>query len=139
MAAVKKPTPKKGVAKAAARAPATSGAAPGRRSTSYTGPRDPHLTADVTTAVVDEVPPQTHSTMTFAYARKLAEVREMVGAGRTVMIAEFVSKSGASRVRVKLERGETPVDGEVEDWEFASRRVMGVDGVGSRLYATLRE
>lgn len=97
----------------------------------------PRMTRDVTAAVVDEIPPaRTATARRFRYANVLAEVREKVGPGKAVKIAEFTGRSGATTVRRELVNGHKPVDGRVEDWEFTARRL---DGGGSCLYAVLRQ
>lgn len=123
----------KAVKKAAVKA-----VAGGRKSTSYTGPREPHITelADVQARVVDEIPPARGSgERKWRYAKVLREIREQVGAGKPVVVAEFIGRTGASTVRRALMTGERPVDGAVGDWQFDARR--GGEQGGSTLYATL--
>lgn len=105
-------------------------------SKSYTGPRDPHITSDVTSAVVDEIPPARHSSTErkMRYAKVLREIREQVGVGHPVKMAEFVGPIGATTVRRDLMTGKKPVDGRIGDWKFDARRL---DSGGSVLYATL--
>lgn len=129
MAAVKKPVPKKAAAKT------TKKATTPRRSSSYTGPREPHITSDVTSAVVDEIPPARGSgDRRYRYAKVLADIREQVGPGKPVKLAEFVGATGAQVVRRGLMDGSKPVSGRVEDWQFDARRL---ESGGSVLYATL--
>jgi hypothetical protein len=129
--AAQKITPKKVVKKPAAKAKAVA-----RRSSSYTGPREPHITSDVTSAVVDEIPPARGSgDRKYRYAKVLADIREQVGPGKPVKLAEFVGATGAQVVRRGLMDGSKPVDGRVEDWQFDARRL---ESGGSVLYATLK-
>lgn len=96
----------------------------------------PRITSDVAGAVVDEIPPaRTATARRFRYANVLAEVREKVGPGRAVKIAEFVGRSGATTVKRELVNGLKPVDGSVGEWEFVARRL---ESGGSVLYATLK-
>ncbi len=98
---------------------------------------EPIITTDVLAAVVDEIPAQRYgrSGRSMRYANVMADVRAKVGAGKAVRVATFAGRGGANVVRRALERGERPVDGELSDWEFATR-VMG-DGT-SVLYVTLK-
>ena len=97
----------------------------------------PRLTNDVTKSVVDEIPPlRTSTSRKYRYARVMREIRDKVGPGRPVLIAEFVGKSGASTVRRQLLNGLKPVDGAVTDWELDARRF---DTGGSALYCTLKK
>lgn len=131
--AAQKITPKKVVKKP----PAKATARVTRRSTSYTGPREPHITADVKGAVVDEIPPpRGPGERKFRYAKVLREIREQVGPGKPVKLAEFVGATGAQVVRRGLMNGDKLVDGRVEDWQFDARRL---ESGGSCLYATLLE
>lgn len=115
--------------------PPVKAKAAGKAASSRVSPQ-PRLASDVTAAVVDEIPPaRTATSRKFRYANVLAEVREKVGAGRAVKIAEFVGRSGASTVKRELVNGLKPVDGEVGEWEFTARRL---DSGGSVLYAVLR-
>lgn len=96
----------------------------------------PHITSNVVSAVVDEIPPaRTATARKFRYANVLADVRAKVGAGKPVKIAEFVGKSGATTVKRELIKGLKPVDGRVDEWEFTARRL---DSGGSCLYAVLK-
>lgn len=95
----------------------------------------PRITSDVASAVVDEIPPaRTATARRYRYANVLREVREKVGVGKPVKVAEFAGRSGATTVKRELVNGLKPVDGRVEDWEFTARRL---DSGGSCLYAVL--
>lgn len=107
-----------------------------KKSASPQAPIPPTFTKDVRGAVVDELPPERRpSARRMKYANVLGEVRENVEAGVWVQIASFVGRHGARMAKHALEAGERPVDGDVEDWEFAARR----EGEGSVLYARLAE
>lgn len=128
------PAPKKGMAKK--RAPAKRASTRSRRP----NPRDPVITTDVLAAVVEEIPPAPVPTnsRSHRFAKVLKDVRELVGPGKPVQIATFASRNGATQVKRKLEAGERPIDGEVEDWEFAARRIGEDEDAGSVLFATLK-
>lgn len=127
-APVKKAAPRKKVS-SVKKAPAKKVAASSSRSgTRVTRP------ADVSSRVVDEIPKDGRGNVkTNRYRDTLAAIRKDVGAGKPVVVAEFVGKAGAALARRELHKGTLLCDGDVEDWEFTSRRVSD----GSVLYAEL--
>lgn len=90
---------------------------------------------DVSARVVDEIPKVTRgSSKSTRYRDTLAAIRRDVGAGKSVIVAEFAGKAGAALARRQLLNGGLLCDGDPSDWTFSSRRVN--DG-GSILYAEL--
>ena len=128
MVPAKKVTKKASGVKKAAPAKSTSPHA-------YHGPREPKLVEDVKGAVVDELPKVHRNGRTQRFAQVMREVREEVGAGRWVQIATFVGDGGAGVARRAMLNGSRPIDGEVEEWDLAARKV---DGGGSALFVRLK-
>lgn len=61
----------------------------------------------------------------------------MESPGQMFLAAEFGSDQGATRVKRRIEQGDTSVPGNIDDWEISAIRVQMDDGeIGSHLYVT---
>lgn len=116
---------------------AIKGSRPGPTKGARTGTRDPQILAADPTSGVDELPPEGRSTSerSTRYAKAMAEVRALGVTGKWFPLARFAGRGGARQVQRALEAGERPVDGDVSEWDFASRRT---DDGGSTLWVMLK-
>lgn len=90
--------------------------------------------ANVSSRVVDHIPTMRRgAAKTTQYRDTLKAIRDDVGAGKSVIVAEFTSPTGAALVRRQLLKGVLLCDGEANEWTLTARRVDD----GSILYAEL--